>query len=289
MKKCYNVAGHVFALDMPDNYSAWDEMYNYEPFVVDDTDDVVFVAKKLEAMPDTSAKSMIIKSTPDPGYPTVTLYELNDSWMVELVNPLTEELMLTIFCDRAFSDVRFFVSGSPKFAVNKVLMMMFAFATARRNTLMIHASVTMHQGKGYIFLGKSGTGKSTHSQLWINNIEGCELLNDDNPALRVEDNGEVRVYGTPWSGKTPCYRNLVVPVGAIVDLHQAPKNEIRRLSIAEAYSVLYVSFSGYRFMKDMAGGQHATSEKIVMSVPCYSLNCLPDAEAAFLCHNTVIR
>ncbi|MBO6066250.1 MAG: transposase, partial [Lachnospiraceae bacterium] len=85
--------------------------------------------------------------------------------------------------------------------------------------LLMHASVTMHAGKGYLFLGKSGTGKSTHSQLWINNIEGCELLNDDNPVLRVEDDGSVRVYGSPWSGKTPCYRNLDVPVGAIVDLH----------------------------------------------------------------------
>ena len=194
-----------------------------------------------------------------------------------------------LITDKAFQNARFRVLGCMRFSIGTVLMLMFAFATAQKNTLLMHSSVTVKDGKAYLFLGKSGTGKSTHSQLWINNIEGCELLNDDNPALRVEDNGEVRVYGTPWSGKTPCYRNLVMPVGAIVDLHQAPKNEIRQLSIAEAYAVLYVSFSSYRFIKEVSSGQHVTTEKIVTSVPCYSLNCLPDADAAFLCHNTVTR
>ena len=164
---------------------------------------------------------------------------------------------------------------------------MFSFSTASMDTLLIHASVTMNGGKGYLFLGKSGTGKSTHSQLWIKNIEGCELLNDDNPALRVCDDGVVRVYGTPWSGKTPCYRNLDVPVGAIVDLHQAKKNVIKRQSLPEAYASIYVSFSGYRFIKNMADGYHATNAKIVSSVPCYSLDCLPNPEAAFLCYDTV--
>ena len=166
------------------------------------------------------------------------------------------------------------------------MMLMFAFSTACLDTLLMHASVTMKDGKGYLFLGKSGTGKSTHSQLWINNIGGCSLLNDDNPALRVVD-GVTRVYGTPWSGKTPCYRNLDVPVGAIVDLHQAKKNAIRRQSMVEAYASIYVSFSGYRFIKSMANGFHATNEKIVSSVPCYSLDCLPNAEAAWLCYKTV--
>ena len=154
---------------------------------------------------------------------------------------------------------------------------------------MMHSSVVVKDGKGYLFLGKSGTGKSTHSQLWLNNLEGCELLNDDNPVLRLEENGETRVYGTPWSGKTPCYRNLNYPVGAIVDLHQAKENKIQRLSIVKAYASMYTSSSGIRFLKELADGIHATTEKIVCSVPFYSLDCLPNAEAAFLCHKTVTQ
>ena len=73
-------------------------------------------------------------------------------------------------------------------------MIAFAFSGAQKDLLLIHASVTMKDGKGYLFLGKSGTGKSTHSQLWLKHIPGTELLNDDNPAVRLI-NDEVIVYG----------------------------------------------------------------------------------------------
>ena len=150
-----------------------------------------------------------------------------------------------------------------------------------------HGSAICLDGEAYIFTAESGTGKSTHSQLWIKNIEGCSLLNDDNPILRVMENGEIRVFGSPWSGKTPCYKNDNVPVGAFVNLRQAKKNAIRRLSLPEAYAAMCMSFSGYRFIREMADGLHATNEKVVSTVPFYLLECLPDAEAAWLCHDTV--
>jgi hypothetical protein len=194
-----------------------------------------------------------------------------------------------LITDKSFKNAKFRLLGSIPFSINTVLMLMFAFATASKKTLLMHSSVTMKDGKGYLFLGKSGTGKSTHSQLWINNIEGCSLLNDDNPVIRVLETGEVRVYGSPWSGKTPCYRNLDVPVGAIVSLQQAKTNKIRRQSLPEAYASVYVSFSGYRFIKEMADGLHITNAMVVSKVPCYLLNCLPDADAAFLCYQTVTK
>ena len=87
----------------------------------------------------------------------------------------------------------------------------------------------MIDDKGFLFLGKSGTGKSTHCKLWLNNFEDADLLNDDNPALRILPDGKVYVYGTPWSGKTPCYRPLRRLAGGFLRLEQAPKNEISRL------------------------------------------------------------
>ena len=171
--------------------------------------------------------------------------------------------------------------------MHTMLLLLFSLATAGRGALMMHASVTMCDGKGYLFLGRSGTGKSTHSQLWIDNIPGCELLNDDNPVLYIDSEGIIRVSGTPWSGKTPCYRNITVPVGAIVRIRQAKENKIQRLSFPEAYAILFASYSGYHALRQLADGYHATSEKVVTSVPFYVLDCLPDADAAFLCHNTV--
>ena len=287
MKRTYRVAGHKFAVIMPDNNLAWNEMPPYEPFVCEDADDSLFTAELVDTMPDTTAKQKVKVSCEGPDMPRIELFECNGEWLMEIAPLLEAPVRVFLMTDKAFTKARFRILGSMHFSVSTVLMLMFAFATARKNTLLMHASVTMKDGKGYVFLGKSGTGKSTHSQLWINNIEGCSLLNDDNPVMCVMDDGGVRIFGSPWSGKTPCYRNEDVPVGAIVNLHQAKKNAIRRLSLVEAYAAMYVSFSGYRFIKEMGDGLHATNEKVVSTVPCYSLDCLPDAAAARLCHKTV--
>ena len=289
MKKTYKVAGFKFAVVMPDDDAAWNEMHNYEPFLTDDSTDCIFIAEMIDKLPELPGKRLLSVGAKGPGFPRNEFYEFDGGWMIASAPDLEAPIRFYLVTDKNFSKAQFVVLGSPRFSVNGTMMLMFTFATAQRDTLLMHASVTINGGKGYLFLGKSGTGKSTHSQLWINNIAGCELLNDDNPVLRVEADGSVRVYGSPWSGKTPCYRNLDVPVGAIVDLHQAKKNVIRRLSLAESYAVIYVSFSGLRYVKEMADGLHHTNEKIVMKVPCYSLDCLPNADAALLCHKTVAQ
>lgn len=289
MKRVYQVAGHKFAVVMPDDNAAWLEMKPYEPFLVEDGDDLVFVAEMIDLMPDTSDKQKVTVSCERPDMPRIELFEWRDKWLMEIAPTLDAPVRVSMITDKAFGHAWFRLLGSLRFSLGTVLMLMYAFATARKDTLLMHASVTVKDGKGYLFLGKSGTGKSTHSQLWINNIEGCELLNDDNPILRVEQNGVVRVYGSPWSGKTPCYRNLSFPVGAIVDLRQAKVNRIRRLSLVEAYAVMYVSFSGIRFVKELGDGLHVSNEKVVSTVPCYALDCLPDADAARLCYQTVAK
>ena len=136
------------------------------------------------------------------------------------------------------------------------------------------------------FTGKSGTGKSTHSQLWLKYIDGTELVNDDNPVVRIID-GEARVYGSPWSGKTPCYRNVDYPIGGIVKLKQAPFNEIRRMKAVEAYVALAMSISGMRWNTKMGDGLHHTENLLTATVPIWHLSCLPDQNAAELCQTTI--
>ena len=289
MKKVYKVAGHQFGVIMPDNDMSWSVMEPYQPFQSDDTDDCVFTVELIETMPDITNKKRVTVSCEGADMPRIELYELEGQWLIEIAPVMNAPIRVYLITDKSFKNAKFRLLGSIPFSINTVLMLMFAFATARKKTLLMHSSVTMKDGKGYLFLGKSGTGKSTHSQLWINNIEGCSLLNDDNPVIRVLETGEVRVYGSPWSGKTPCYRNLDVPVGAIVSLQQAKTNKIRRQSLPEAYASVYVSFSGYRFIKEMADGLHITNAMVVSKVPCYLLDCLPDADAAFLCYQTVTK
>lgn len=172
------------------------------------------------------------------------------------------------------------------FALNNFLMMGFAFASASQQTLMIHASVIRNAGHGYLFLGVSGTGKSTHSDLWLECVPGSELLNDDNPIIRLfaED---VVVFGSPWSGKTPCYRNTSAPIGALVRLHQAPTNNIVRLPPIQGFAQVLSSCSLMKWDKMILDGITETVSQLSMVVPIFELKCLPDADAASLCYNTV--
>ncbi|MCF2582556.1 hypothetical protein [Bacteroides caecigallinarum] len=174
-----------------------------------------------------------------------------------------------------------------QFVLNNALMLLYALSTSTENTLLIHASVAVADGKGYVFLGKSGTGKSTHTRLWLNNIPGAWLLNDDNPVVKIENDGSVMVYGSPWSGKTPCYRNEKAPLGAVVRLSQAPHNSIRRLSGIQAYAALAPSASSMKWDRVMADGLHKTLSGVIQSVGVFHLECLPDADAAFICHDAV--
>lgn len=174
------------------------------------------------------------------------------------------------------------------FGLNNALMIAYAFAGAHHDILLMHSSVTMNSGRGYMFLGKSGTGKSTHSSLWRKYIAGSDLLNDDNPAIRVpRTTNEATVYGTPWSGKTPCYRNLSQPIGAIVRLEQWPKNIIRRESRLQAFASILSSCSTMMWDKPSYDAILATVSRAAKRVPVFYLQCLPDEEAAQMCHEAV--
>ena len=172
------------------------------------------------------------------------------------------------------------------FAANNSIMLLYAFAAADKNTLLFHASVIENDGYGYLFLGKSGTGKSTHSSLWLKHIAGSELMNDDNPVVVATEQGAI-IYGSPWSGKTPCYRNISAPVGAFVRIRQEKVNHITRDKTLEALSALLPSVSSMKWDDRVYNGIYDSISLLIAHVPCYTLGCRPDQEAAEVCYQAV--
>lgn len=175
------------------------------------------------------------------------------------------------------------------YALNNSLMIAYAFSSATRNTLLMHSSVIRNAGRGYMFLGVSGTGKSTHTRLWRQYIPGSDLMNDDNPVLRLLDDGTVVVYGSPWSGKTPCYRNIEAPCGGIVLLEQRPQNTMTRQQGLQAFVSLLPSASTMKWDRTVYNGICDTVSAIVGRVPFYVLGCRPDEEAARLSYQTLTQ
>lgn len=177
--------------------------------------------------------------------------------------------------------------GYLKFA----LWMAFSFTSLARQAVTVHSSVIVYKGRAILFLGESGTGKSTHTRLWLQHIEGSRLLNDDSPVLCVGNEGPGRglfVYGSPWSGKGRCYVNEGYPVAALVRLVQHEENRISLLSTVQAFGALYPSFPpAFARDPDLRESLLELVSEAIRLAPVFRLECRPDREAAVLVHETL--
>lgn len=279
----YKVAGVAFKLALPEALAVPEVLHQYAPFICEDGAEPEF---SLEVSTDPRLQDRAA-SFPYRRFNEEAPY----MWLVtsgqELVsagfsnNP---EAPGSVY-DPSSSILYINESASPReaaFHINNVLMLAYADFGGRQGRLTVHASVVAREGKGYIFLGRSGTGKSTHTRLWLKHIEGSRLLNDDNPIVYVED-GQVKVSGSPWSGKTPCYINEEYPLRGIIRLSQAPHNVIAPIKGIRAYATFLPSCSCMKWNKAQSDMVSDTVMQVVSNVPVWHLECLPDAEAAQVC------
>lgn len=279
----YKVAEHVFALETENYEGVVPKLTQYEPFVTPPTEHSVFRLRIVDTPIVTDGFAEEINQE-DEGQ-NIKAGHIGEKPCFQFF--LHKKLKAVLTCNPDYSLAEVYPKDYDLFGINNAMMVMYALSTANMKTALFHSSVVSHEGKAYMFLGKSGTGKSTHSSLWLKYIDGTELVNDDNPVVRILEDGSIWVYGSPWSGKTPCYRNVSYPLGAFVALSQASVNVIRRMKPIEAYIALMDSISGKRWEKDMAEGLHETENLLVSSGKVWHLDCLPDEAAARLCCRTV--
>ena len=280
----YSVARHVFSVELPDGETVVSRMGQYEPFAVEPTPQVDFAVRVVsdEDFPACDDVTVELRQDDD-GSQILAGHAAGQPYFeFQLWGRCAARMVTT----DDYRHATVLLVDEPLFGINNALMVMYALATANSQTALFHSSVVSNDGKAYMFLGKSGTGKSTHSSLWLRYIDGSKLVNDDNPVVRLLSDG-FWVFGSPWSGKTPCYRNVCYPIGGIVQLSQAPYNKIRRLRPLEAYAVLVPSISGKRWDRHVADGLHETESLLAEKVAVWHLECLPDEQAARLCSEEV--
>ena len=265
----------------------------YKPFLVTEEvadDACLFHFDVVDALPVTDVKEFVGKFTDENA--THEIVRLSDGgyrfsmFSIDKDSTLVYEMLLS--ADYSHASVRIIDDKARwLFGFNNAIMIAFALSAAPYGTLLMHSSVTMFNGNGYLFLGKSGTGKSTHSGLWLKHVAGSELLNDDNPVVRYAD-GKATVYGSPWSGKTPCYRNLQAPAQAFVMLEQKPYNRIRRSGAVESLVALLESCSTMTWDKITHGAICKTISDIISCVSIFHLECLPDEDAVRVCKGAIV-
>lgn len=153
----------------------------------------------------------------------------------------------------------------------------------------LHASAVVLDGKAYLFSGRSGVGKSTHTRLWQSTFgSGVRVINDDKPALRLID-GVWYAYGTPWCGKDGIHLNERAPIAGLCFMKQSSRNEIRRIGIQEAVQ-LVMAQTLYTFREiGRIDAFLKLLEHFLQTIPVYELENRPETEAAYLSFHTMHR
>ncbi len=147
---------------------------------------------------------------------------------------------------------------------------------ARFDGVMLHSSCVEYEGKAYLFSARSGTGKSTHTHLWLKYLPGARIINDDKPAIRRVD-GVYYAYGTPWSGKTDESVNIGVPIGGIAFLSRG-ENSIKRIPGFMALKP-FMDQTVRPQDKELMSKALDVINGILTDIPIYKLSCDMSEEA----------
>ncbi len=289
----YRIAGHLVEIQVQNSPDGVGLIPSFRPFalgeipqdehpvltvVVDDSFELADGATEIGEF-DSGGNMHKVSQLPDGGYQFGVYSSSHQLCAIMQCSPDFSKCTVAVKTD---------VASLRTFGMNNCMMIAYAFSTVHRSTLLVHASVIRKDGRGYLMTAPSGTGKSTHTFLWYKNIPGCDLMNDDNPVVRVEE-GHAIIYGSPWSGKTPCYRNIQAPIGAIVRIQQRPENTIRPMDPVESLAVMLSQVSSMKWDKDIYHTVCSNLSELIGCVPFYELGCLPNAEAAHLCYQTVSK
>ena len=148
------------------------------------------------------------------------------------------------------------------------------------NVFLLHSSVIEVDGRAYAFAAKSGVGKSTHTSLWLKNIPGARVLNGDKPLYRVEEDGSITVFGTPWNGKEGYGKRGTALLSGIAFLERGEDNSYKSLKTSEGL----VRFMGQIYMNKenpfVLTRTLRLADKVLSEVPLYELRCNMDISAS---------
>lgn len=152
--------------------------------------------------------------------------------------------------------------------------------------LMLHSSAVVVNDRAYLFSADPGTGKSTHTGLWLKLFgDRAYILNDDKPALRLEE-GIWYAYGTPWSGKDDISVNRRVPIAGIALIERSETNEIYPFSGPEAIRQILAQTNRPKAAEYRIKLMELL-DKLLTMVPIWKLKCNMDTSAAVLSYEVM--
>lgn len=175
---------------------------------------------------------------------------------------------------------KYFIFNLVGYALHYIIQMKGGF--------VFHSSSICCQKQGIAFSAKSGTGKTTHTSLWLKYIPDCLMLNDDTPIIKLNDNGEVYIYGTPWAGTTGRHTNFSIPLKALVFIERNETNSIQSINSDIAIKRFYEGITP-PLTPAMLSSSLYTMDRIISYVPTYLLSCNMQPEAAKVAYEAIFN
>lgn len=170
----------------------------------------------------------------------------------------------------------------PMSIADNFLYIFYMYCLSVSSGFHMHANVLSYKGEGVLFTAISGGGKSTQGKLWHQKYaDQIDDVNGDKAIIRKVGE-EFRVYGGPWAGTSGIFKNVYVPIRAIIVVEKGGKNGIRKLSLPEAISKISPRIYYPYWDEELTGINMDTLGELLMRVPVYVVTGNPEVEIAEL-------
>ncbi len=208
-------------------------------------------------------------------------YRIEDDAEADLVIDFGDDYLIS----EREKEARMGLDFSPEYSEYLAIYRLLCTRILDFDGFLMHASVVEKDGQAYAFTAPSGTGKSTHTRLWRENLSGVTPVNDDKPIIRVK-NGIVYACGTPWCGKHNLSENRVVPLAGICLLERGSENVIRPVSPASELTAILTQI--YRPTEEALLSKTVELLNTVLeNVPLWRLSCNMEPEAALVSYGAM--
>ena len=155
----------------------------------------------------------------------------------------------------------------------------FLYLAGRHHMYAIHSASIRYQDMAWLFSAPSGTGKSTHTNLWKQHLS-TPVINGDLNLLAFE-NGRAVIHGIPWCGTSEICDSHTWPLGGITLLKQEPTNRLLPLGDSMLRLAVLQRLISPLWTKAMLHQAAAFVEELSPQIFLGKLGCTVSPEAVY--------
>lgn len=148
----------------------------------------------------------------------------------------------------------------------------------KKNTLVMHSSLVNYHGRGIVFTGPSGAGKTTQAKLWAEHA-GAEIINGDMVFFHREADGLFYACGSPWHGSSEYCVNKKIPVEAVFCIEKSNTCHVKEINASEKITRVFNEVMLPDWFDGCKCSGLNTLDVLLKEVPVLKLECTKDINA----------